>query len=161
MPTSTAQDAGIAPICEQYRVTYEETVFLCVAKVGFSNGQAYQYIRPWVEDKPAKTMGTRWMGKLRNTFSKLTVRQALNALGDIVAVELAMNPDSPDRLAAAKELNKVAGRYREAVDVSDLAAVLAGLSTPARAGTEEPDGLDELASVVDLTRPGGEGGDRG
>ena len=96
------------------------------------------------------------MGVLRDTFSRLTVRQAVNALGDIVAVELALNRDSPERLAAAKELNKVAGRYRESIEATDLMQLMTALTSTQNKPKSEPNQADEsvetILDIVDLTR---------
>lgn len=148
------QELGAGAIAAKDRLTLAEVSFVVARIIGYTQAEAYKLIKPKVTDKSASVLGAQWNGRLRDTIARTTLTEALAALGDVVAVELALNRDSPDRLNAAKELNKVAGRYRDTVEASDLATLLHALAPQA---PKEAEPLSELERIVDLRRPRGEG----
>ena len=155
MPTETL---GAGSIALDTGISLKEVAFVAFRVCGYTQEDAYKLIRPKVSAKSAQAQGSRMEGRLRDTIKRTSLEQAIAALGDVITVETAVHgEDGLLRFAAAREINKVSGRYRESVDASDLATILASLSGPGRAHTEEPDGLEEVSAIVDLTRPGGEG----
>lgn len=148
---------GAAGIAGTDRIGVREIAFIALRVAGYSGRAAYHAIKPEVTDGTAETQGKLWTGRLRNIIDRTTLDQALSAFGDLVPFAIATSEGHPERLAAAKELSKLAGRYERAATVSDLAALMGALGTPNQAPIKPKSTDDEyvetLAETVDLTRP--------
>jgi len=151
-------EAGVSGIGTKFGLSYPDTVFVCLVTLGITAKDAYLATRPHVKPNSAAVMGCNLHGRLRNTISAMSFRDAIEALGDTVPVSLALTSEDENiRLAAAREINKLSGRYERAATVSDMAALMGAMSMPNQAsntGTSDDEFVDELAETVDLTRPG-------
>ena len=146
---AAANTLGVAVLDGNERLTLQQAAFFALLKIGLNQRDAYRFVRPDVTKLTAAKLSSQLAGRFRNAF-KPTMSQAVSLLTDWVAVSIAMDASDPQRVAALKELNRVLGRYETAVSVSDLSALLGGLAPAPR---QDADGLEELAEVVDLTRP--------
>ena len=153
--STQSKGMGAQGIAGNDRIGLREIAFIALRVAGYSGKAAYLAISPHVTDGTAETQGKLWTGRLRNIIDRTTLDQALSAFGDIVPFEIAVARDHPERLAAAKELSKLAGRYDRAASVSDLASLLGALAPNQGAikGKSDADYVQELGQTVDLTRP--------
>jgi len=79
----------------------------------------------------------------------MSIGEALTALADWTTFTLMTAGSDPIRLKAAQEVNRIAGRYKDQVNASDLTSILTALASKSM-----PDqALNELESIVDLTAP--------
>jgi len=154
--TISTTTLGAAALDRENKLTLRDVAFAAIRRIGYGIKAAYDLIEPGLTDHAAERYGRLSEGRTRNAQAQITLEQAMSVLGDYVPVMLALSGDDPMRLAAAREINKLSGRYERAATVSDMAALMGAMAAnqPSINAKSTADYVETLAETVDLTRPG-------